>query len=711
MKLKNRSLFLICAIFALSLIVGYYAVKSDYKVKVYAEQNAESSDGATSLHTHCYCGAGKNVGDHESHIGVTYQPWSGDDFNFDGGDKGVAYIYLSDDVVTDAHSCNRTDGDGILSVSKEQTIYLCLNGHSLKNGLTDNNSIDVSGTLILCDCVGGGRIGGRTSGSNSGSVWVSDGKFDMYGGLLTGSHGVKNGGGMYVKGASKVRMYGGKVTENVTLRQAGGVFVLNTSEFVMFGGEISNNSAPDFGGGVIVDDGSSFVMNGGSIENNFSGTYGGGVFVSGGTFTMNGGTIKGNQAANGGGVSVTCDINIRGSFTMNGGSISDNSAFSGGGGVYVWDRGDFTMNGGSIDGNKAVYGGGLCMYSANEDNKKINNVFNFSGGKIKNNSADAFGGGICCMQYSVLKFDGKEIISICDNVKSNLYFADKTEFTINNLIKGSSIGVSVSEKIEKGKPKIIYSATDTDFSEFFFSDDADYVIKSGAGGIELTADFFTSTINYVTSDGHVVPSQTVKGFEESLNLVVTDEKPTIPCHTFSGWAETEGSETVAYEAGDVITVIGEKTLYAVWKDAPHNLTVVAEVKATCTDNGVNSYYECSSCGKKFIDGLNGEKSEVTNDDQLVILAGHKFGPWQEAIAATTEKSGAIAHKDCTVCGKHFDSDGKEIDNITVEKLPDDTPSDQASDKKGCSGSATSDGAILVIAFTALAFALLKREKN
>ena len=99
----------------------------------------------------------------------------------------------------------------------------------------------------------------------------------------------------------------------------------------------------------------------------------------------------------------------------------------------------------------------------------------------------------------------------------------------------------------------------------------------------------------------------------------------------------------------------------------HKIVLSKEVPATCTKNGVKAYYVCEGCGHKFKDdkGVN----EITDESALVIPAAHKFGEWIEEIPATTEKEGVKAHKDCTVCHKHFDKDGNEIGDITIEKLP------------------------------------------
>ena len=678
-----------------------------FGVTLKAAEVGNEHDTVNEIHSHCICGGEINVGDHLDHSNVTYFPWNGGDFNYDGedGNTGVAYLYLTSDVVNDANSCNRTDGDGILSIKTGQTLYLCLNGYSLKNGKTDNNVIDVTGSLYLCDCCEKGTIGGRTSGANSGSIWVSSGIFNMYGGSLTGSHGVKNGAGIYAKGSASIKMYGGSIKDNSAIRQAGGVYLTEKSVFIMYDGEISGNSAPDFGGGVIVDNGTTFTMNGGTISNNYSGRSGGGVFVSGGTFIMNGGTISDNIAANGGGVSATYDYG-RGIFTMNDGEISNNTAHGSGGGIFIWDRATFTMNNGIISNNNAKYGGGICLYSANKDNSNINNVLDIYAGEIKNNTADELGSGVCCFQYSVVNLYGNDKIVISDNTNTNLYFADKCDFKVDNLTEGSSIGISSYSKPIVGKATTICNLTNNELGDYFFSDNTDYLIKSTDNGIELTADVYTSKIKYETGCEQILEDDKKNGFTETIDLIITSVKPSMPCHKFLGWALEANATTAQYNSGDTITVTGEETLYAVWESVPHDLTLVEEIKATCEQNGVKAHYVCSKCNKKFID-VDEAKNEVTSDEQLVIdHIDHKFGMWQETVQATTEKEGILAHKDCESCGKHFDANGVELTDLKIEKLPvSDTKTPLSSGK--IVGITIGITLISVIALEAVAFFIFK----
>ena len=52
----------------------------------------------------------------------------------------------------------------------------------------------------------------------------------------------------------------------------------------------------------------------------------------------------------------------------------------------------------------------------------------------------------------------------------------------------------------------------------------------------------------------------------------------------------------------------------------------------------------------------------------IDFAPHIYGEWKDEIPATTEDFGTKGHKDCTVCGKHFDKDGNEITELRIAKI-------------------------------------------
>ena len=188
---------------------------------------------------------------------------------------------------------------------------------------------------------------------------------------------------------------------------------------------------------------------------------------------------------------------------------------------------------------------------------------------------------------------------------------------------------------------------------------------------------------------------------------------------------TEGEHTVKVsyvpaENADPLTAEAKITVSHV-----HNYGEVhTGTPATCTTAGTKDYYECA-CGKKFvkdgdnyvettdltiaidanahdfegqpyIDGgaeghyqqckLNGEHHSATEahaggtatcqklakcgkcNAEYGTLADHVYGDIVPAKDATIDEEGNVEYKDCNVCKKHFDKDGKEIADVTIPKL-------------------------------------------
>jgi len=84
-----------------------------------------------------------------------------------------------------------------------------------------------------------------------------------------------------------------------------------------------------------------------------------------------------------------------------------------------------------------------------------------------------------------------------------------------------------------------------------------------------------------------------------------------------------------------------------------------EIKAaTCKEKGKMKYTAT------FVNtAFTVQEKEVDID-----FAPHIFGEWKDEIPATTEDFGTKGHKDCTVCGKHFDKDGNEITELRIAKI-------------------------------------------
>ena len=284
-------------------------ISGDYTVyagvnKAAAEEDGpvESPDDATyenkyvkiePAHTHCICGeTHKVVGDHTAEDEKTFTAVSTYAELVAVATNGGNY-YLANDI--EINSTITVTGD----------LTLCLNGHTLKN--TDDNTRVINidgGTLNLTDCGSTGTItgGSLTSGvsfDNFGAgVKVTDGAFNMYGGMISGNT-THYGGGVSVEYGSTFTLYDGTIRSN-TATGGGGVYSQGT--VTMHGGEISGNTAAS----------------------------GGGVFT-GGTFTMHGGEITGNTANYGGGV----DANNRDTIIAGGSIINNTANESPSGGIYT----------------------------------------------------------------------------------------------------------------------------------------------------------------------------------------------------------------------------------------------------------------------------------------------------------------------------------------------------------------------------------------
>ena len=343
-------------------------------------------------HTHCICGhpadGAADIGDHTTHVDVTFQPWtSGNSLPTEGN------YYLTQNVV--------------LNKTTVLTGTLCLNGYSIsvKDG---GGPVEVSsGTLNLTDCAaqpgsvtaardqainvynsGSANIfnGVIRSGSGTGiyiGPYAANANVAIYGGKITGSGtgAAANNGTMH--------MYGGEISGNSRGVQAGGTKGSGNfnGSFYLHGGKITDNHGSE-GGGVYVMN--YFSMDGGEVSYNSATGSGGGIYVFTGTASLSGGKVTGNRAGeNGGGVCTKAFRDARSYVNLSGSAeISNNYAGGRGGGVYLdvynyLGNGNYcqlTMDGGKITGNTSVGDGGGVYADAADGNYQFRSTVNVKGG-------------------------------------------------------------------------------------------------------------------------------------------------------------------------------------------------------------------------------------------------------------------------------------------------------------------------------------------
>ena len=120
-------------------------------------------------------------------------------------------------------------------------------------------------------------------------------------------------------------------------------------------------------------------------------------------------------------------------------------------------------------------------------------------------------------------------------------------------------------------------------------------------------------------------------YDESGNEITDLTIPTNDNHDWNAWASNgDGTHTRTCK-----------------RDSGHKETgTCSGGKATCTIKAV-----CEVCKTTYGD-----------------TAPHTYGELIPEVAATTTEFGVKEHKDCKVCGKHFDKDGNEITELKIAKI-------------------------------------------
>ena len=100
----------------------------------------------------------------------------------------------------------------------------------------------------------------------------------------------------------------------------------------------------------------------------------------------------------------------------------------------------------------------------------------------------------------------------------------------------------------------------------------------------------------------------------------------------------------------------------------HDSTHIESETVTATETTITAA-TCKEKGKMKYTATFVNTAFTKQEKEVDIdFAPHTFGAWQDEIPATTEDFGTKGHKDCTVCGKHFDKDGNEITELGIAKI-------------------------------------------
>ncbi len=189
------------------------------------------------------------------------------------------------------------------------------------------------------------------------------------------------------------------------------------------------------------------------------------VLVSGNnaTFNMYGGTLRdGRKSGTGGGVNIS-----KGTMNMYGGTITENTATRGGGGIYVGAQGALNLYGGTItkntvSTNEGHYGGGVYV----ESNK-------WTGvGKISISGSPVITGNT----RTYTNAETGASATTTDNLYLSYGYTNSGDLpiiTLGTVTSGANIGISAQKTV-------FSTASETDYSNYFSSDDTGYHVEYNA---------------------------------------------------------------------------------------------------------------------------------------------------------------------------------------------------------------------------------------
>ena len=139
----------------------------------------------------------------------------------------------------------------------------------------------------------------------------------------------------------------------------------------------------------------------------------------------------------------------------------------------------------------------------------------------------------------------------------------------------------------------------------------------------------------------------------------TGTKAHYECSVCGGKFVDDGTSKKAVTDDDLIIPVSNEHVYG---------SLIAKKESTCKDKGVDAHYECSVCGKLFVD-KDGKKKEVTADIlALALSTNHDYGTEIAEDASTCTKTGVKAHYKCSVCEALFTKENETYTKVTEASL-------------------------------------------
>ena len=199
-----------------------------------------------------------------------------------------------------------------------------------------------------------------------------------------------------------------------------------------------------------------------------------------------------------------------------------------------------------------------------------------------------------------------------------------------------------------------------------------------------TQTYANINIEYKFEDGTPMPNANKATIPVAVGSQLNWTAPsTMFGHTF---VKAEGHDQIVNGSGQTVTYYYTKQsnvhihdwgeVKYTWTDntckaervCKHDSTHIESETVTATGTTITAA-TCKEKGKmKYTATFVNTAFAMQEKEVDIDFAPHTFGAWKDEIPATTEDFGTKGHKDCTVCGKHFDKDGGEITELRIAKI-------------------------------------------
>ena len=228
--------------------------------------------------------------------------------------------------------------------------------------------------------------------------------------------------------------------------------------------------------------------------------------------------------------------------------------------------------------------------------------------------------------------DGNVVYDFSDYsfINSNTSFASSSNYSISGSGKILTVTNYDGLEVDSNRPYVHVRQTSTPVEDTNVTNDGPLTFVNNYYRVRLAdaevPSVSTYTLTFNANGGTGAPSNRVCSGTGSCQVTIPTGTPTRNGYTFLGWAATAGATapSSSYEAGSTVTLTGDKTIYAVWKE---NSTEPTTKTLTYNANGGTNAPESASCS-----GVGACDVTITSDKPT--RDGYTFLGWSPSQDAT-----------------------------------------------------------------------------